>query len=352
MRARAEIAGSPPRAPFRDHDRDRARAGAVAALAALAALAFGSSAAAGCGHGADGGSSHPPEPVVAAQHGAIGGDVVARVGHEAIPASLVAGVARARRVPPDAAARALVDDALAAEGARAKNLDAEPAVHRDVVALEARLVAERLRDQARAAGPPTDDEVRELTRRHWEKVDVGEQVQAVHAVVLHPKDAARDADAKAVAEQIASAVAGATSTEDFEKRARAVPAAGFDVRVERLPPFVEDGSVADGSGSRMDAAFAKATFALRRAPGETTREPVSSSFGWHVIRVVAALPPVHLPLEERRHLFAEEAQAMRTRRAYDALLAGLRARIPIEVASDAETLMAAAVQRPAGADGR
>ena len=66
-----------------------------------------------------------PSPAAAA-HASLGGDTVARVGDQAIPTSLVADVAASQKVEPSRALAFLVDDALAAAGARAAGFDKTP----------------------------------------------------------------------------------------------------------------------------------------------------------------------------------------------------------------------------------
>ena len=121
-------------------------------------------------------------PAPTPSRGALGGQTVARVGDTEIPTSLVVEVARAKRVSAHAALEALIDDALAAKGASLLGRGADVAVVRDLTAFRARLVANRIRDEGRAAGPPTDAEVEELTKQHWRDVDVPEQVRVIHVV--------------------------------------------------------------------------------------------------------------------------------------------------------------------------
>jgi parvulin-like peptidyl-prolyl isomerase len=270
---------------------------------------------------------------------ALGGDIVARIGDVTIPASLVAAVAAANKESPQKAVTRLVDDALAAQGARAQKLDLTPAGKRDIDALHARLVVTRLREVAAAEGPPSDAEVEALTRAHFREVDLPETVQVIHAIALRPKgeDPAAMARAKAVAEHLEAAAVSATSVDDFEARANAVPAGDTRVKVERLPPFTATGELVESAGS-MDPTFATAAFALP-TPGSTSKV-IETSFGWHVIRLVARYPAKRLPFEERRALFADEVMADRARRAYEPLVTSLREHSAIEVADDADELMA------------
>ena len=124
--------------------------------------------------------------------------------------------------------------------------------------------------------------------------------------------------------------------EDFGK---AVPHDGVEARVERLPGFAHDGRIVEGGGA-MDTTFAAAAHQLTES--SPTSSVVETSFGWHVIRLGARLPAHVVPLEERRELFDEETRAVRAKRAFDGLMATLRARRTVEVQPEAETWMAEA----------
>jgi peptidyl-prolyl cis-trans isomerase C len=271
------------------------------------------------------------------QHEALGGGVVARVGDLVISVPLVQKVAVAQAIEPKAAAASLIEDALAAEGAKGVGLDKSPEVRWPITSARARLTIDRIRRDALAQGLPTDEEVRELTARHWQAFDLPERVRVIHAVVLYPKtrDLDHDRPAKAVIDEIAKAVDGVGDASEFEGRAKAVPHEGVDVVVQALPPFVADGRAAEGNDV-FDLAFCAAAFTLNK-PGEHAR--VETRFGWHVIQLVERLPPHVIGLEERRIAFAEEVYTVRARKTYDAMLQRLRAANPVEPAPAAENLM-------------
>ncbi len=285
-----------------------------------------------------------PAPPRALVRGSLAVGDVAVVGSDHVEASLVSAVAAARHVAPRDALDRVVADALAAEGARARGFDRLGPVVAAVRVVRARFVADAVRDASRSSGPPTDAEIDELTRLHWFELDSPEQLRVVHAVAMCPAHAAPDADARAlaVAEEIARRVATAPSVDDFERAARSVRHDGVDVRIERLAPFVPDGRVADASGATMDLDFTRAAFELASAepPPPTPRGPVRSAFGWHVIRVVERVPARRLSLDDRRALLGDEALTRRTRAALDGLLTALRSTHAVDVAPDADTLMA------------
>lgn len=266
---------------------------------------------------------------------------VAVAGSVRIEANLVVAVARDTGQPAGQTLDALLFDAVLAQGAIAAGLDQKPEVREELRAARARLVADRIANDAAAKGPPTDAEVATATERHWREVDSPEQARVVHAVVIATHDAAKAATARQVAEELRRAVASATDEADFLARAKAVDARGLTVKPEALPRFVEDGRIVDGDSS-MDETFAKAAFSL--APGETNI--VETRFGLHVIRMLARTPAVHLPLEERRRRFQDEILAQRGHEAYTSLLANLKSahRVSVDPAADALMSVASAAR--------
>ncbi len=282
---------------------------------------------AACGHDA------PPTQNAAS----LGGEIVARVGDETIPASLVARVAAAENTDPRTAATKLIEDALAAQGARAAGYDTGPDVKWPIVSARARYVVDRIRVDALAKGPPTNAEVDELTLRHWQTIDLPERVRVIHAVVLFPKKRSPENEqrGKDDYDALRKALDGAPDPEEFEKRVKAVPQGGSQITVERLPAFVADGRIAEGNGS-LETSFARTAFSISKPGGQARAE---TTYGWHVVQLIERLPPYTVPFEERRSQFAEETQAMRARKAYEALLARLRAAHPVEISTAAENLM-------------
>jgi parvulin-like peptidyl-prolyl isomerase len=296
------------------------------------------------------GSACGSPPGKATLHGALGGDAVARVGDVVITAPLLARVAAAQDVAPAQALALLVDDALAANGAHVAGLDRTADVARAVTAGRARLTALRVREHARAAGPPTDAEVDELTRVHWLQVDLPEQRRVIHALVLTPKDPSPLLSERALglAGELATSEAQASSPDDFESRAKALPARpGLEVKVERLEPFVADGRIALPGGGDMDPDFAKAAFQLPSVGA--TSGVVATPFGWHIIRLVEILPEHRISFEDRRRWFKDETEAVRARRELERLREDLDRKYPVEVANGVDDLMTNATMTVLGA---
>ncbi len=264
--------------------------------------------------------SSSPSTVVRVVSSPLDG-LVARVGQADIPASLVYDVSGAKAIAPRAALDDLVADALAAEGARAAGLDRDPEASWSATSALARVVSRHIGDHARDAGPPTDDELADVT--------------VVHAVVLRSR-ALTEGRALIYARQIADAVATAHTAEEFITRAKAATSREVRTTAERLPPFAADGEI--------DPDFKVAAFALH-APGETSGI-VETEFGWHVIRLVSRALPAGVDVEARRAALVGPVLFLRARTQLDALMQSRKARTLIEVAPSADALMAQATTLP------
>jgi peptidyl-prolyl cis-trans isomerase C len=251
---------------------------------------------------------------------ALGGDV-AQVDDVRIPGTLVSEVAGARGATPREAVDGLIEDALAARGARAQGLDRAPEVEWASTAALARAATLRFQLEAARAGPPKDEELATITVQH---------------ALVQRKPSLPPPRALRLAREVASAVASARDAKDFEARAKSVAGVAEWLRVEDLPGFDLGGDSAEGA--HFDSAFVAAAFALQR-PGDTSGV-VESPFGWHVIRLVSRELPTGAMLEERRSRLADTVVVTRARGLVEASVAARLHTEAIEVSGAADALMA------------
>jgi parvulin-like peptidyl-prolyl isomerase len=255
------------------------------------------------------------------------------VDSQLLSATSVTNVAVRQGVSPREALARLLSDALLASEARTR---AAPGV---VTAVErsadARALLERLAAEAAAAGPATQAEVDELSKERWTEVDRPDAARTAHVVVINA-DPARDGRARAVAQALLAAVQGSTSPQDFEQRAKAVAADGFEVRVEALPPVTADGRAFERKDqswlpypTTFDTDFSLAANQLRE-PGQLS--PVTKSqFGYHVIRLVERVPGSTVPKADLLAVLEPEVRARRAVRARVELLEKLRTASGIQI---------------------
>ena len=286
-------------------------------------------------------SSHDSaRPVATRVHLPAG--LVAKVGPDEIALSTVVGIARAQQITLPVARDLAARDAAFALDARAVFAGGSlvPVVERAALA---RALMERFKADASALGPASDAEVAELSAPRWQDFDRPETVRTTHAVAIIAKPE-QDEAARAIAQHLFEAVRGVSDPEQFIRLAQAVPHEGIDVRVERLPAVTSDGRVYYREGApperanqRFDKDFAQA--AHRLAVGAIS-EPTKSIFGYHVILCEARLPEQRVPLEERRHLLADEVQKARAERSKQELLGRLTSTTAIAVTRSVDDLTA------------
>jgi hypothetical protein len=264
----------------------------------------------------------PPDARVAVEGGARAG-----VDSTTISPALVESVTLAKGGRPSEAIADLVDDELLARAARSHGLERDPAVQWSVTADLAGRTARRIRDDARALGPPSEDEL--ANRR------------VVHAIVVRSPSVAPE-DARSLAAAIERAVVHAPSPEEFERRASRVPHEFARVVVERIGPFGPDGRT--GTGEGLDATFVTAAFSLH-TPGETS-PIVETRFGWHVIRLVDRLPVDPSAVADRRRELENAVLELRARSALGALLRARRERTSVRIEGAADALMADSTREP------
>jgi peptidyl-prolyl cis-trans isomerase C len=200
--------------------------------------------------------------------------------------------------------RRMIDGRLRVEEARRRGLQSSPAVKARMAALEQRVLEQAL------VNKEIEDKVTEAElRRRYEgsvKAEKGaEQVRARHILV--------ETEAEAVAVIADLGKPGA----DFAKVARD--------RSKDTTAAARGGDLGFFSRKDMVKPFADAAFALKQ--GETTKKPVQTQFGWHVIKLeerrTAPVPPFE---EVRDDLGREMSEEVATK-----LVESLRAAAKIEM---------------------
>ena len=279
----------------------------------------------------------PPRP----QSETLPEGIVARVGDdEDVSATLVGAIARAQGKSPAAARDLAISDALWASYAR-QLFQGTGRIQSAERAALARFMLEQLRTEVVKLGPPSDQEIEELTRLRWQEVARPPLARTIHAVVL-VKSPDQEDKARRVADRLSEALRGATDPADFEKRAKDFDAEGLDIKVEQLLPVAPDGRLADprdssGEPQMLEQAFARAAHAIGSV-GEQS-PVVRSSYGFHVILLLERLGERMLSLEERRNVLASEIYDRRAKAAHQRLLEQVNKTLPVTIERGAEELL-------------
>ena len=295
-----------------------------------------------CSAGGDGELAAPPETAHLPE------GVAARVADDPISVQTVSRIAAALGAGPREARDRAVYDALMAAGAR-ERFGADGRSSSAERSLLARALLEQIDAEAQSLGPPSDQEVTELSAERWYDVDRPPSARTSHAVV-RVSDPRQKAAARALAERIAQAVRDQRTPADFMRAANGVPKEGLQVVVQSLPATTADGRVYDpdrpaaAATQRFDKAFARAANALS-APGDQT-PVVESSFGFHVILLEERLPEKRLAFERRRQLFQNEVISRRASRIERELLERLSAARRVEISRASDELTAKVQVRP------
>jgi len=294
--------------------------------------------------------SDPPKPAV--QVADLEGTLIARVGPEEIAVETVASIAAAQGVDARRALELATFDALAALEGRARGFDT--AHRRELNAALARVMMSELANEARSEAP-TPAEIEELHRdyEYWLEVARPAVVVTVHALVHVAKDAdaAAVAAALAFAKRLAVAVAPSAETartepgpdhagrlamtapkdpvaDAFISLAQGVDKGGFTVTTELLPPVGDDNlTIEVNKRQPFDPDFVSGAFKLAQR-GDVS-EPVRSSFGYHVIMLLARIPAIQLSPEEEQRRLELRIVERRTHQRLGEMLKGLRARTTV-----------------------
>lgn len=154
----------------------------------------------------------------------------------------------------------LVDRNLAAAEARSRGLDQDSDVKATMIQIEEQVLQRALFDK-HIQGQITEEALQEQYAKMVEDAATGEQIQARHILV----------ESEAEARRIIDELAGGA---DFAQLA-----------TDRStgPSKTDGGDLGYFGEDQMVPEFSAAAFALQ--PGESTKEPVQTQFGWHVIKV-------------------------------------------------------------------
>jgi len=222
---------------------------------------------------------------------------------------------------------ALVDKKLLALEARRQRLHQDPEIRRQVAELEDKLAIQALVAAAEKAAPPaTAEEIEAWYRAHQAELTQPERARVGRILV--------------------SVAPGASPGEREKARLRAE---GYARRLARGEPFEKVAAAGDGPerlrggemgllvrGAVQDAELARAVFALRSAGATSPVAPVAE--GLALLRLLELRPPRTPSLEESRGEILNRLAPLRHRKAFDDLLARLRAerRPQVELASGAK----------------
>lgn len=292
------------------------------------------------------GDAGAPPP---ARSGTFHEGILAMVGDDAIHAETVRRVMKVQGLAASAALDRAVRDALFAREAR-QRYEREhllPVLERAVLA---RRLLEALQAEARARGPSTTEEVAQVLERSWYDIDRPSAARTIHAAVL-VKSEAQMGPARALAGRILGAVQDAKTAQEFEHAARSVEAGTLEVRVETLPPVARDGRIVPdepplpgATVGELEEPFARAAHDIERVGGSSG--VVETSYGFHVIRLLARTEAWRLPEAERKQRVDAEVISDRARALEQSLVEALTRQTAVRVERDAADLTSRVVVAP------
>jgi peptidyl-prolyl cis-trans isomerase C len=301
--------------------------------------------------------------------------VVASVGDQEIRDRSVAAIAKSRGWSLERARDAAIADALFAAEAREAMPDEVRAAEQRVLS---RALLHHIWRDANSA-PVSDDELEHWTMRGFVEFDRPPGWRVVHAVVLVPADAAQAEQerARAHAEEIRRSAAPIVReaalvpplvrkgddafiersdapqdeiSERFRKLVTQMDHGKLDTRFESLGVISDDGRHVDLTKSPYDRIvieFSRAAAMLRErgelSPVVETQFETSDGQklrGFHVIALLERTEEKRMAREARLAALSHDILMARARRAHRELVTELRRRARIEIARNAEALMA------------
>ncbi len=259
----------------------------------------------------------PPAPAPQAGAGQVGAGqaedpIVARVNGKPVMRSDVLAAhrqlpAQVQQMPIDMIFPLIVEQVvssrLLAEAGRSQKLQDDPDVKSQLARLEDRVI-ERVYLTRVVEKAVTEDKLRQRYADFVKKQPTGEEVKASH-ILLEKED-----DAKRV-------IADLEKGGDFAQVARE----------KSIDPSGRDngGDLGFFQKEQMVPEFSAAAYAMKK--GETSKAPVKSQFGWHVIRVTDRRQMPAPTFETAREELSDEL----TREAVDAHVKGLRENAKVEL---------------------
>lgn len=184
----------------------------------------------------------------------------------------------------------------------------------------------------------TDADVAKFYEENKAKLEEPETVQASHILIRIPENASDDVVAAKKKEAQAALARVTDKGEDFAAVAKEVSEdPGSKDNGGDLGPFTKD---------RMVKEFADAAFATKK--GETTKEPVRTQFGWHIIKVTDHKQAGTPSLEEVKDKLRGYLQNMKRDAIMSDVLKKLHAEAKVDSKLPAPSSPAGAA--PAGAD--
>jgi peptidyl-prolyl cis-trans isomerase C len=179
----------------------------------------------------------------------------------------------------------MIDGMLIAEAGRKEHLDQSPEVQRRLKLLEDRLIQQAYLEQM-LKGAETEDKLKAEYQKFLKQQGAGEEVHARHILVKS------EAEAVSIIDQLNKGA-------DFAALAK---------KYSTDPGAASGGDLGYFGKDDMVPAFTAAAFALQ--PGQYTKAPVKTEFGWHVILVMdhrVKQPPTFSEAREQvSHMLARD----------------------------------------------